>query len=161
MQTLYLAFRGSIGKSCGLDMNSDSHFSIRTLWPAIGLVATLAWASNFDEAGPDGPDIPYFDKIAHFFVFGLMGTLWFRWAKGDLLSMSRLVLGMSLTLAYGVADEWIQSMNPQRSSDTLDWIADASGSLTGILVYRGWRSYRRLMESPVCDLFRWKLAEMD
>ncbi len=137
-------------------MNADSNFSIRALWPVVALVLTLAWASGYDQSGPDVVDVPFFDKIAHFFVFGLMGTLWFRYLSGGKRTVSKIVMALVLTLAYGVIDEWIQSMNPHRSSDSLDWVADASGALTAILVYRSWGWYRRILESPVRDLLRFR-----
>lgn len=142
-------------------MNADSKFSVRRLWPAIALVLTLAWASNFAQGGPDGSDIPYFDKIAHFFVFGLMGTLWFRCLPRKSRVISRWLMALIIVLTYGVVDEWIQSMNPQRSSDLLDWLADGLGALTGIFVYRNWTWYRRVLETRISDLFRMKLADIE
>ena len=142
-------------------MAADSRFTLRFFWPALALVATLAFASSFDSSGPDGPDLPHFDKIAHFFVYGLMGTLWFRWIKGDLRSVLRFVAAVALSLSFGVVDEWIQSHNPQRTTDLLDWVADSLGALTGIFVYRNWTLYRRILESPIGSLLRGRIVEMN
>ena len=139
-------------------MATDSRLTLRTLWPALALVATLAWVSGFDSSGPDGPNVPYFDKIAHFFVFGLLGTLWFRWLKGDLNSKGRFALALGLTLSYGVADEWIQSDNSYRVTDVYDWMADGLGGLVGIFVYRTWTLYRRILETRISMLLRGQIG---
>ena len=142
-------------------MNAYSSFSIRTLWPVLALIATLAWASSYDKGGHSGPDIPYFDKIAHFFVFGLMGTLWYRCLPSRSIPLARWLVALTLVLSYGVLDEWIQSHNPNRVSDIFDWVADGAGAITAIFVYRGWRLYRRVLETRFSDLFRLKLADID
>ena len=103
----------------------------------------------------------HFDKIAHFFVFGLLATLWFRFLPGKLVSNGRLCGAIALTLLYGVVDEWIQAANPARTSDSWDWFADGAGAITAILVYRGWRLYRRVLESPVLDVLRFRFADID
>ena len=142
-------------------MNADFKFSIRVLWPVIALVLTLAWASGYDQGDPQGPDIPNFDKIAHFFVFGLMGTLWFRCLPKKTRWSGRWLIALILTMTYGVVDEWIQSSNPQRSSDLFDWLADGLGALTGIFVYRNWNWYRRVLETRVSDLIQGRLREVE
>ena len=135
--------------------------SIRSLVLALSVVACLAWASSFDEGGPPSVEFEHFDKIAHFFVFGLLATLWFRFLPGSLIGTGRFVGAVVLTLLYGVLDEWIQYYNPQRSFDAWDWVADGAGSLTAIWVYRSWHFYRRLLETPIFDLFRLKLTELE
>ncbi len=142
-------------------MNIFSTLSLRRLWPVFALIATLAWASNFDKSSPSGPDVPYFDKVAHFFVFGLMATLWYRCLAIDSKRRSRWILAIGLVFLYGVIDEWIQFYNPNRSSDALDWVADASGAATALFVYRSWRLYRCLLETRIVDLFRLKIADVD
>jgi VanZ family protein len=140
-------------------MSTDSTFSVRKLWAVIALVLVLAWTSSYGEVSPEGPDIPYFDKIAHFFVFGLMGTLCYRCIPRMPWSRTRWLAALAFVLAYGVIDEWIQSHNSNRSSDVLDWLADASGAFTAIAVYRFWTLYRRVLESRFGDLVRGRLTD--
>ena len=135
--------------------------SIRSLVLALSVVACLAWASSFDKGGPPSVEFEHFDKIAHFFVFGLLATLWFRFLPGDLKGIGRFVGAVALTLLYGVVDEWIQYYNPLRSFDAWDWIADGAGSITAIWVYRNWRLYRRALETRISDLCRLRIAEID
>lgn len=139
-------------------MAAETRYSFRMIWPALALIGTLVFASGFDSGGADKDQIPHFDKVAHFFVFGLMGTLWFRWLKGDLKSSFRFGTAFALTLAYGVADEWIQAHNPHRVTDFYDWLADGFGGLTGICVYRTWTLYRRVLETPIGLLLRGRVG---
>ena len=143
--------------------NSNLLFSrsVRSLALALSVVACLAWASSFDKGGPPSVEFEHFDKIAHFFVFGLLATLWFRFLAGSLLAAGRFAGAIALTLLYGVVDEWIQYYNPLRSFDAWDLIADGAGSVTAIWVYRNWRLYRRALETRVSDLFRLRLAEIE
>ena len=77
-------------------MSDYSTFSVRKLWPVITLVLTLAWASSCEQGGPDGPEIPHFDKIVHFF---------FRTDGNALLSMHswNAVVGYSVVSSIGVS----------------------------------------------------------
>ena len=134
--------------------------STRSLVLALSVVACLAWASSFDKVGPPSVDFEHFDKIAHFFVFGLLATLWFRFLPGNLVGLGRFAGAIVLTVLYGVVDEWIQHYNPLRSFDAWDWIADGAGSITAIWVYRNWRLYRRVLETRISDLCRLKLTEI-
>ena len=140
-------------------MTIDSRLATRRFWFPVVLVATLAVASGFDPGGPEKDGIPHFDKIAHFFVYGLMSTLWFRFLKGCLKSTPRFVWALCLTLLYGVADEWIQSHNPNRVTDLYDFVADGVGGLTGVFVYRNWNLYRRILETPIAYFVQKKLTD--
>ncbi len=130
----------------------------RGLIPLVGMMAALVYASSLARAKPAGPELFQFDKIAHFFVFGLMGTLWFRVLRIPFLDTKRWVIAFLLVMAFGVLDEILQYFNPNRSFDPYDWIADASGAFVSIFVYRGWALYRRILETPVALLLRFKIA---
>jgi len=51
---------------------------LRYLILPVALLAVVARASSFDESSPQGSDIVNFDKVALFFLFGLLATHWFR-----------------------------------------------------------------------------------
>ncbi|NEQ70807.1 MAG: VanZ family protein [Symploca sp. SIO2D2] len=119
--------------------------------PAILLMGALALASRFSTQAPAGPSLVGFDKVAHFFVFGLMATLWFRYFDGELKSGKRFAKAVTVVAVWGLLDETIQAFNPSRSADPMDWVADVSGALVAVAVYRGWTFYRRLMELRVFD----------
>jgi len=124
----------------------------------LSVITCLVCASNFDKGGFSSVDSEHFDKIAHFCVFGLLATLWFRFLAGSLFGSARCIGAIVLTLLYGVVDEWIQYYNPLRSFDAWAWIADLAGSIAAIWVYRNWRLYRWVLETRVFDLCRLKLT---
>ena len=131
---------------------------VRKLIPLVGIMATLVYASSLARVKPAAPELFQFDKIAHFFVFGLMGTLWFRVLRIPFPDTKRWIVAFLLVIAFGVLDEILQYFNPNRSFDPYDWIADASGAFVGIFVYRGWALYRRILETPVVLLIRFKIV---
>ena len=137
----------------------STRFPLRYLIPPVALLAAVAWASSFDESSPQVPDIVNFDKVAHFFVFGLLGTLWFRWVPGPLRSNYRLAWAFLLTISYGIVDEWIQFYNPLRSSDLMDIVADGAGAATAIFVYRSWGLYRCTLETRFGDVMRGRISK--
>jgi VanZ family protein len=102
---------------------------------------TLWGFSSFALAAPGGPEIPYFDKIAHFGYFfgggGLLSAYFFR-RNPESPNWNRLMLTTVLLIAVvGALDEYHQSFTPGRSgNDVFDWLADVSGATAGTLVFR-------------------------
>ncbi len=124
----------------------DQNYSQLRLWtPAVAVMVTLVVSSHF-SGKPAAPNIVGFDKVAHFFVFGLLGTLLFRRLRIDFWAHRRWILAWLGVLGYALADEVLQYFNPDRSFDPWDWLADGTGSLLAIFLYRGWSWYRRLLE---------------
>jgi VanZ family protein len=101
-----------------------------------------------DHGVVPGPDLPNFDKVAHFFVYGLFATLLFRALAESGPRVRRAAPWIALAIAslYGVTDEWHQSFTPGRSVDVLDWIADTAGVSLALLCYVRWRLYRQFLE---------------
>ncbi len=118
-------------------------------WWAVALVATITVASGFPTA-PEIPEsavsIPHFDKVAHFFVFGLVATLILRPPKGTGITAFRILVAVALTSAFGLADEFHQSTNPVRFFSWWDWVADTAGAVVAVTAYAGWRRYREILE---------------
>ena len=114
----------------------------RWLWPvAIGLLIFSASS----RSGVAGPRIPHFDKVVHFSVYGLLGTLVYRAMPGRGAAWWAL-LAVS---AYGATDELHQYFVPGRSAEIADWIADTAGAGLAILLFRRWPRYRELLETPL------------
>jgi hypothetical protein len=83
------------------------------------------------------------DKVAHFAVYGLLGTLLCRvWGSG----WRAAVLALATASLFGATDEWHQSFVPGRDSDVMDWLADSSGAALAVCLYCFWRPYRELLE---------------
>lgn len=74
------------------------------------------------------------DKGAHVLLYLVLGYLagraLLRGRNPQVWQLLALVLGM---LAYGALDELHQRWIPTRTADPADWVADAAGSLTGIV----------------------------
>lgn len=107
----------------------------------VALLPALIWAGVVFYIGgrssipSPGIDLPI-DKIGHFTMYCILGLLaaraarqtWHRWGWGWFVAGG---------LILGALDEFQQRFIPTRSSDLLDWVADATGFLIGFwLVYR-------------------------
>lgn len=94
------------------------------------------------------PEIVNFDKLAHFCVYGLLGSLVFRcrtgrhWAWWAVLIVS----------AFGGTDELHQSFTPGRTMEWGDWICDTMGAALAVFLYARWTWYRRLLECRLTGL---------
>jgi VanZ family protein len=112
------------------------------LWP-VAIAVLILCASQRSRVA--APEIVNIDKVAHFAVFGLLGTLVCRFGDGWRAAACALLI----VSGFGASDEWHQSFVPGRSSDVMDWIADTLGAGLAVTLYAGWTAYRRLLETPV------------
>lgn len=113
--------------------------------PALAWAATIFWLSS--QPALPSPHVPYFDKVAHFGAYALLGGL-----LAFATDRSRLPIGVAVALGvlYGISDEVHQGYVPGRSPDVLDWAADAAGVATACFLYTRWRS-RRAAALPAAD----------
>jgi len=84
------------------------------------------------------PSIGFNDKISHFIAyFGLSVlvnlTLIYQ-RKSRFLFEKAPIMTIFICLFYGAADEFHQMLVPGRFAETWDWVADASGVVTGVLL---------------------------
>lgn len=78
----------------------------------------------------------YNDKVAHFLGYcGLAFLMCFTWATHRLFRLRSALVIWGVVIIYGVVDELLQIPVPGRTGDVMDWVADASGALLGILVF--------------------------
>ena len=112
------------------------------VWPA-ALAATIVFASSRSHVA--GPEFQDSDKVVHFFVYGLLGSLVCRLGNGW-RAVGWAVLAVSI---FGATDEWHQSFVPGRSCEFADWVADTTGAALAASIYTAWPWYRRLMEFPL------------
>jgi VanZ family protein len=96
---------------------------------------------------PGGPEVPGFDKVVHFGVFGALATAAVRLVPGR--HAGWVLVGVSL---FGASDEWHQSFTAGRSVELADWIADALGATVAVLAYTRWAWYRALLEKRVLQV---------
>lgn len=124
----------------------EKRFGAVRLWaPIVGVTLTLFVSSHF-SGPPAGPNVVGFDKVAHFCVFGLLATLFFRPLRIGFLEHRRWLIAFACVSLYAALDEGLQYFNPGRSFDPLDWLADGSGALLALALYRNWAWYRSLLE---------------
>jgi VanZ family protein len=115
-------------------------------WPA-ALAATIFLASSRSQVA--APDVPGIDKIAHFFVYGLFGTLLARVSTVARLRPLGMYTAVVLASIFGISDEFHQSFTPGRSVELADWLMDTGGAALAVLVYGRWRHYRSWLEFPL------------
>jgi len=91
------------------------------------------------------PEITQFDKVAHFAVYGFLGTLVYRAGAPKWPAW----LAVLVVSAFGATDEWHQYFVPGRDCDVFDWLADTLGAALAVTLYVKWAWYRRLLEIRV------------
>lgn len=82
------------------------------------------------------------DKLGHFAIYGLLGTLVCRMGGG----WRSAVWALLAVSVFGASDEWHQSFVPGRATDVRDWLADSLGAAVAVTLYTGWTWYRELLE---------------
>jgi VanZ family protein len=100
----------------------------RWVWPLLFCAALWVVSSR---PGPSLPPSPFFgfDKVVHLVAFAPLG---FTLARALPHAPALAVL---LGALYGVIDEWHQAHVPGRMPSAGDAVADALGTLIGVLVW--------------------------
>ncbi|MBI1388069.1 MAG: VanZ family protein [bacterium] len=97
----------------------------------IAHMALIFYLSSREQFPGPPSFIPYPDKIAHTFLYGLLGFLFLRaLLKGEYARITWRAAGLAIALAalYGATDEFHQYFVPNRTTDVMDWLADLSGA---------------------------------
>ena len=109
----------------------------RWLWlwgPPVGEMAALFWISSLpDITIPGGAS----DKTAHFAAFFALAALALRAAAGGRWSgvnARSAAVAFAIAAGYGALDELHQMLTPGRFPGVDDWVADASGAATAVLL---------------------------
>lgn len=84
------------------------------------------------------PSIGFSDKINHFIAYFVLSVLFnlmlIYQRKSRFLFEKATIATIIICSLYGVADELHQILVPGRFAETLDWVADASGTIVGVLI---------------------------
>lgn len=105
------------------------------MWSVIIFILLIIPGRDF----PEGPEIPFFDKIIHVFLFAVQVFLWCMYTS---YSNTRPPLWIFLLIfliscIYGIGMEYVQKYwVANRGFETGDMIADVTGSICGWLGYR-------------------------
>ncbi len=116
------------------------------LYPILIALAICIVSGASQLATPDLGFTLSYDKIAHFFVFGLLATSVLRTPQLAKRNWKGALIAVLITSAYGACDEFHQSMTPQRNVEFADWIADTAGAVVAVVAYSKWKFYRSVLE---------------
>ncbi|HEX6747815.1 MAG TPA: VanZ family protein [Longimicrobium sp.] len=100
--------------------------------PVLAWAAAIFWLSS-QSTLPHLPRFVAWDKLQHALGYSVGGFLLAR-AVG--VRGRGTVIAAALGMLYGASDEVHQAFVPGRSTDVLDWTADAVGVLAGVFIYR-------------------------
>ncbi len=113
------------------------------------LAGTLTLCSGYPAAVPS---VEWFevDKLGHFAAYGALATAIIRIPEVARWPLINLWWALILASAYGLGDEFRQSLTGGvRSCDWHDWMADTIGATVAVALYICWPWYRRIMQSAV------------
>ena len=105
--------------------------------PVAAYCALIFWQSSSASFG-SLPAFAFSDKVMHLGGYALLGALVFRALEQETLNLSRrgLILAAILfSTLFGVSDEIHQGFVAVRCADPFDAVADALGSILGVLFY--------------------------
>ena len=134
----------------------SSHRSVSRrhyVWPV--LFAVMIFYASSRSRTVDIHAVPQSDKLVHFAVYGLLGTLVCRVGRG----WRAAAVSLLIVSAFGASDEWHQSYVPGRYSDAADWLADTTGAALAIWLYTSWSRYRAWLETPLWRRARVAMTE--
>ncbi|HEX2860142.1 MAG TPA: VanZ family protein [Lacunisphaera sp.] len=119
----------------------------QTVWPFL-LAATITVCSGYPAAVPE---VRWFepDKLGHFAAYGALATAIVRHSALARWPRFGFWWALPLASAYGLGDEFRQTLNSYRSYDLADWTADTLGAAVAVALYLRWTAYRRLLEKPL------------
>ncbi|MBN2120007.1 MAG: VanZ family protein [Candidatus Omnitrophica bacterium] len=82
------------------------------------------------------PRFIFLDKIAHIFIYSVLGLISLRAFRGEKgITGRNLLFCLIYCMLVGVFDEAYQSLVPERTVDFFDLLSDFSGALIGSLIY--------------------------
>ena len=120
---------------------STTHKNLLYYWlPLIGYCLLIF----FQSARPLTdliPERPLLDKFLHFWAYFILGILFYRAYRIPPVNLSQnalIIISITSSLLYGISDEIHQYFVPLRQADLMDVLADAFGSVFGVLLYRLW-----------------------
>ncbi len=118
------------------------------VWPVV-LAGTITLCSGYPAAVPEMGWLEP-DKLGHFAAYGVLATAIVRHPALTRWQMIGAIGAILLTSAYGLGDEFRQSLTGGvRRFDLADWAADTVGAVVAVLLYVRWTNYRRWLETPI------------
>lgn len=116
-------------------VSSKLLFLFRVL-PFLGILCSIL-ISSIPGSSISALEIQHLDKVAHFFVFSVLCTLFclrHHFVKKHTLKITMLKSGI-YSFAYGIFEEAYQHFVPGRSSDLYDLAANVLGIAFSLFVF--------------------------
>jgi VanZ family protein len=141
-------------------MNTNVSIRIRKLWGPILLMVAISLFSGSAGVQLEGWSFVGIDKLGHLAVFGLLGVAWVRW----LLQMGYgqamvFLLAVVLTTLFGFSDELHQYLNPLRTFEWADLMADFSGAAIASALYLKTPFFKSFLELKIVDFGRLRSSD--
>jgi VanZ family protein len=119
----------------------------RAAWwlPPLAHAALIAWSSSLTSHQIPSLIGRVWDKLLHGGAYGLLAFLVLLALMGGLRRPRNLAIpcaAVAATMAFGLIDEWHQSLVATRVASATDLLADLLGSLAAVPVFH-WISGRR------------------
>ncbi len=97
-------------------------------------IAGVSIAADFRLIPTQVRGIPYFDKMGHFVLFGILAFFLHLALGGRALTLGRVRVPAAflIVVAFTLLDEWQQSLSPYRAVDPADLAADWVGIALGV-----------------------------
>ena len=134
---LPLTARLSVGKhTAGLRWTALAAARLNLWLPVVLWAAVIFTFSSIPSLGTGlGTWDLVLRKLAHAFVFAVLGALLYR-------ALRREPLAIALGSAYAVTDEIHQIFTSGRHASPFDWLIDTIGVLAGVLLSARWAASR-------------------
>lgn len=117
------------------------------IWVPLFMMAGISVLSGSAGVQTGGWSFAGIDKLAHFFVFGLLGISWARvFPPARHRPPQRLLYAAGLAALFGLLDELHQFHNPLRTFEWGDLAADLAGALAWAAAYLHIRPLQALLE---------------
>ena len=109
------------------------------LWGPVAIYVLLIFYASSLSDPPGVPPLPHFDKLIHFFEYGLLGFLLGRalglmGRKGGYLALA--AASLAIGAGVGMADEYYQGTIAGRDRSLADFLVDLVGLLFSLFLLR-------------------------
>ncbi|MCD6117766.1 VanZ family protein [bacterium] len=104
--------------------------------PAFLMAVLILTVSSIPRLQAPSIGIELEDKAAHFFEYSIFSILVYRsLAAGRKSRREAFLLTIMFMFVFGAADELHQKFIPGRFAEVLDFIADVSGAVSGVILF--------------------------
>ncbi len=105
----------------------------RRWWPVVGWAGVILTLTSWPSPPDVAPRFPGFDKVVHFTMYAVLGSLVAHALRVPVSVRARLNAITALAI-FAFVDELHQLLIPGRSASVWDWTADLVGAVAGLLL---------------------------